>query len=661
MHVEIRNDADVPLRFVGREMSSGTWTPGWEVPNPILPGAVGTFAAEGEAVLDAPSTGAEGRIRYQVGDDAGAELYVHFDSPLVESQYGNTFHVHAPQGFEAAWTGGQGHSATVQVTFRATQRRGADGFDPARHGYAFTNHFGDLPVVTVGYLWNRLLREMPDDLADALRIVPVADDWLPITKASAGLCGGMAFAVMDWWNTFGVAPTNVVPPTTSDDPQFQYLRDRLLDSFDIFGRGHRILAYSNPLYPNGDEGFVQNVAGLWAGRSWLTYREEWPRIRSELEAGRLCPLVLIQTDTMDIGDNHQTVAYAYEQSAQDVVLYTYDPNEPGMETRLEFNIQDTSHAVHVSRYVDGRASSPHRILAIIKGDGYNVHTPPGGPGDDGVYGAIGLKWRQLGGAHGALGANVSPDEVVGADGGRGRRFAGGLVTHHPRAGTHVLLSDATPVLDASGGVEAGHYAVDDERLAAGDDRGHVVPMQTFPAGTPWWIWWSPQTGASSLYGAIGETWRSTGRGRGALGYPVGSDTAPGPEGLLWRRFEHGLITFLPAIGANAVWGPVAERFEAIGGLSDSVVVEGQQPCADYRGQVARFEHLPAKDPYTIWWSSATGAKLTYGAIGAEYDRLGGPTSALGFPVDEEADAAGGRRQAFEHGAIVFQDGNARVE
>lgn len=75
--------------------------------------------------------------------------------------------------------------------------------------------------------------------------------------------GGMAFAVRDYFEVGLRPPCRASNPDSAEDPLFIYIRDRLIDSFDITGGGFRFLLYMLPSHPDGDEGFVQ--CG-WAGR-----------------------------------------------------------------------------------------------------------------------------------------------------------------------------------------------------------------------------------------------------------------------------------------------------------------------------------------------------------------------------------------------------------
>ncbi|MEV4440855.1 hypothetical protein AB0K09_17910 [Streptomyces sp. NPDC049577] len=379
MAVEIHNESPVPLLWATDKLESGDWTDPWypSRASPIAPGTTAEWRAEGDLFIE-PTSGTEGRVQYNIDGDPGRQLYVHFDSPLIESPYGNTFHVFAPPGFEAAYTGGQGHEARLVIRFRESARRQVHGFTPSVNGFQFSNHWSPgLPAMTVGFLWNRLLDELGGDAASALEIARVDDGWLPITQARAGMCGGMTFGAMDYFAAGKLPPAATTAPDSAADPLFQFIRDRLLDSFDITGSGHRWLGYSSPLYPNGDEGVIQ-VAGLARGRSWVTYRDEWPRIRDDIDGGRLSPIGLIQTDSLDIGKNHQVLAYAYQQSGQVVQLWVYDNNYPREDDmHLQFDITDTAGEVHVQRLGPYHADEP-RIFCIFRTNGYAPHTPPDG-------------------------------------------------------------------------------------------------------------------------------------------------------------------------------------------------------------------------------------------------------------------------------------------
>jgi hypothetical protein len=372
MKVFINNESDAILNLAGEELAHGDYTPGWHPPAVIAAGEQKGFQGEGNIIpVDVPSTGTEGRVRYNIS--GGGELYIHWDSPLVESQYGNTFHIFAPPGWEVSHSGGQGHDAELRIRLRRTVRRAVRNFNPRGRGFAFVNHWDhSLPVVSIGFLWHKIFSSHSDVLSQ-LHINDILDEnWLPLTHADAGLCGGMVYAIMDYFAARLLPPMQPDAPSNANDPVFKHIRDRLVDSFDILGQGHRWLGYSAPTYPNGDEGVIQAL-GLARGRSWVTYREEFPLVKEDIEAGRLSPLSLVQTDNLDVGKNHQVLAYGYMQSGQDVTLYIYNPNSGQQEVTFQFNITATDGEVHITRSDGGP-----RIFCFFRTNGYEPKQPPSG-------------------------------------------------------------------------------------------------------------------------------------------------------------------------------------------------------------------------------------------------------------------------------------------
>lgn len=380
MAIRLENRTQETLVLQEAALEHGDWTDPWQPHERIDPGQTHEFRAEGSQALRVPTTGTEGFAAYAIGGDPARTLRVAFDSPLVESQFGNTFHVEVPTLFDVASFGGQGHTATLDVVLQPSFVHRVPRFVPRVRGLHFSNTTWrkDMPVVSVGTLWNKLLDNLPEGIADVLGVVEVEPGLLPMTETDGAMCGGMVFAVMDYYAAHQLPPVRTTNPDSPNDEVFRHVRDRLIDSFDIFGGGHRYLVYTSPVYPDGDEGVVQ-AAGIWEGRSWVTYREEWPKVRADIDAGRLSPLALILNDTLAIGDNHQVLAHAYQRSGQKVSLYVYDPNAPDVEVQLDFDVTATTGRVRVDRMHDGRAvEGGESILAIFRTDGYAPHLPPEG-------------------------------------------------------------------------------------------------------------------------------------------------------------------------------------------------------------------------------------------------------------------------------------------
>jgi hypothetical protein len=188
--------------------------------------------------------------------------------------------------------------------------RTVPGFLPSTSGLRFGNSFPRLPLRRLG---------IPGVLS------------LGIGDASNGLCGGMAFAARDYFEVDRAPPPTTTAPT--EGPLFDYLVDRLFDSFDLPLGPLRYLQLMNPMLPDGET--VWSRLGLAPhGRVWRTRMLEWPRIRADIDAGHPCPLGLVRvksTDPFALKHNHQVLAYGYEIHASSFTLHLYDPNLPNRD------------------------------------------------------------------------------------------------------------------------------------------------------------------------------------------------------------------------------------------------------------------------------------------------------------------------------------------
>lgn len=162
------------------------------------------------------------------------------------------------------------------------------------------------------------------------------------------------------------------------------------------------------------------------------------------------------------------------------------------------------------------------------------------------FGAIGEKYVGLGGARGALGAPGS-SEADAPHGGRCQQFQNGMMCWHPEIGEAFGVWGAiySKWLDM-GRTEFG-YPITDERVTS-DGRGrynHFRGMQ-YPNRPEASIFWSPQTGAHAIYGAIRDAWAQQGWERGPLGYPTSGEHQDGK----YRRvnFQGGYIRWAPDTG-----------------------------------------------------------------------------------------------------------------
>jgi hypothetical protein len=238
------------------------------------------------------------------------------------------------------------------ATDTAIARRMVPGFLPSTSGLHFTNRFPQVPLVTI----------------DVLGIQ------VQIGDASNGLCGGMAFTARDYFEAGSAPPSNTEAP--SQGPLFDYLVQRLFDSFNLPGGPVRYMYLMNPTLP--DHETVMSTVGLAPhGRAWVMINEEWPKIQADLDSGYPSPMGLVSiksADPFQMGQNHQVLAYGYELDGTDLAICVYDPNYPNHDNRvIQLSLADPAHSTAV-RY-SGALGGDGQIWCFFRPD-YAFSAPP---------------------------------------------------------------------------------------------------------------------------------------------------------------------------------------------------------------------------------------------------------------------------------------------
>jgi uncharacterized protein with LGFP repeats len=163
------------------------------------------------------------------------------------------------------------------------------------------------------------------------------------------------------------------------------------------------------------------------------------------------------------------------------------------------------------------------------------------------------------------------------------------------------------------------------------------------------IYWKPATGAQSIHGAIRDTWARLGWDHSALGYPT-TDEYGTPDGRgRYNHFETGSVYWTWQTGAHEVRGAIRGTWSALGWergpLGYPTTDESGTP--DGRG---RYNHFQGG---SVYWTAATGAWEVRGAIRSRWASMGWERSWLGYPVSHEYTTPAGARSDFEHGSIVW--------
>ncbi len=230
------------------------------------------------------------------------------------------------------------------------------GFRPATSGFHFSNSFPSVPLLTIDILGQQI----------------------PIGDASNGLCGGMVFAVRDFFESKIPMWPDTTAPSTGN--LFDFIVKRLFDSFDLilplpplpplpppfppftppfttpmppFGPGPATYMWlMNPDLPD-HETVASNTWFAPRGRAWIMINEQWPKIKDDIDNDRLSPIGLIKIKSPDptqMGKNHQVLAYGYKLDGSELTIHLYDPNFPdnnGISMSLNIaNPQQTTPVVY---------------------------------------------------------------------------------------------------------------------------------------------------------------------------------------------------------------------------------------------------------------------------------------------------------------------------
>jgi len=296
-------------------------------------------------------------------------------------------------------------------------------------------------------------------------------------------------------------------------------------------------------------------------------------------------------------------------------LYFYTPYQPnGAALRAYYGVGD------------GCSAYGNRNFFLYFNDWFESSTYLGPIKIDSAYAA-------LGGAGGVLGAPTGGHRAVG--GGTVRDYSGGRIHYSIATGAHAVYAPVGARYDALQG-ESGTlgYPIRDRRAAAGG------VVQDFQFGR---IHASEATGAWETTGLIGVQYDSLSGESGALGFPMSAATTTG--GVRSQAFQNGVVIERGARAIEVV-GPIWSAFSAAGGASGPLGYPTASPRAAAGGSVQDFERG------RIHGTAGTGWWILSGAIGTEYDRAGGESGALGFPVGAATTVAGVTAQEFQRGRIV---------
>ena len=323
-------------------LDHGQWTDPNQPPAVILPGT--TVFIESES--DGTATGTEGTVRY--ASNNGGELYFHWDNPFAGV---NSYAQSAPTACGLCFSDGTGNNAVLDLYLVPPTRVSLPLFLPSSNGFKFGNHWPDEALL-------RLIK-MPNPFGD-----------ITIGNASNGICGGMAYSIADYYESGQLPPAQTSNPSGIGDPLFDYLVQRLIDSFDLPGGVLTYYKYMDPAYPDTPRIDAE-------GRAWIMAHEGFPAVMAAIDAGRPCTLGLVMVKSLlptDLGHNHQVLAYAYQLDGGNATVWVYDPNSPDTDSiSLSFDLSDASNPINVTHNVN--SDGP---IYTFFATAYSSTFPPGG-------------------------------------------------------------------------------------------------------------------------------------------------------------------------------------------------------------------------------------------------------------------------------------------
>ena len=113
----------------------------------------------------------------------------------------------------------------------------------------------------------------------------------------------------------------------------------------------------------------------------------------------------------------------------------------------------------------------------------------------------------------------------------------------------------------------------------------------------------PPSGAHVVYGGIYQKYQALGRASGMLGYPLSDETGT-PDGVdRFNRFQNGMIYWTPQTGAHEIHGAILALWASLGYETSSLgyPLTDETAAPDGAGRYSTFQHG------SIYWSSQSGA------------------------------------------------------
>lgn len=280
--------------------------------------------------------------------------------------------------------------------------------------------------------------------------------------------------------------------------------------------------------------------------------------------------------------------------------------------------------------------------------------------------AINRAYDAGGGATGPIGPSDGGVYPIG--GGFAQNYAGGKIFFTPETGAHIMGGAILQKYEALGGAAEGDLGFP----TIDEGSGRVSPESrntTFSAADKPVIFWTPETGAHVVRGAINAAWDKLGGSAGPLGVPTEDEVLRGDlvsqkftgGELTWNRSAKEFTTVPPELAGQLAGLAVPEDATSAINAARRAAGGPLGPLGAKQGPQYSIGQDGAGQDFTggkIFYTPATGANVVSGQVLKKYESVGGPQGDLGFPTSNEDDGGlktGSRVSTFsaEDKPVIF--------
>jgi uncharacterized protein with LGFP repeats len=279
--------------------------------------------------------------------------------------------------------------------------------------------------------------------------------------------------------------------------------------------------------------------------------------------------------------------------------------------------------------------------------------------------AINRAYDAGGGPTGPLGPGDGGLYPIG--GGFGQNYAGGKIFFTPDTGAHIMAGAILQKYESVGGPadgDLGFPTIDEGPGRATDSRNTTFSAEDKPV-----IFWTPDTGAHVVRGAINAAWDKLGGSAGPVGVPTEDEVFKGDlvsqkftgGELTWNRSSKEFTTVPPDLAGQLAGLTIPEDATSAINAARRAAGGPLGPLGAKQGPQYAIGQDGAGQDFTggkVFYSPATGANVVSGQVLKKYESVGGVQSDLGLPTSNETDGGlttGSRVSTFsaEDKPVIF--------